>query len=245
MRLAFGDITKEVNVFNLRKQQRDFEDQTFEVNYIGNLISEHEELENEFELEDFNLDEIVDSAVDWALNPIMSTPETEFANLSGESLPSLELKVLSEHLKYASLSENDTLSVITTSHLTGEQEESLMSVLRKEKEAIRWTMSDIKAISPAIVQHHIHLNDDATPKRDPQCRLNPIMQDAVKTKILKLLNNGIIYSMSDSQWVSPVHIVSKKAGFTVVENKNKEFTNTITNKNACLHRLSEIKRCHS
>ena len=94
MRLAFGDITKEVNVFNLRKQQRDFEDQTFEVNYIGNLISEHEELENEFELEDFNLDEIVDSTMDWALNPIMSTPETEFANLSGESLSSLELKAL-------------------------------------------------------------------------------------------------------------------------------------------------------
>ena len=42
------------------------EDPTFEVNYIENLTSEHEELENEFELEDFNLDEIVDSAVEWA-----------------------------------------------------------------------------------------------------------------------------------------------------------------------------------
>ena len=45
----------------------------------------------------------------------------------------------------------------------------------------------------------IHLNDDATPKREPQCRLNPVMQDAVKTKFLKLLDNGIIYSISDSQ----------------------------------------------
>ena len=41
-------------------------------------------------------------------------------------------------------------------------------------------------------------------------------------EILKLLDNGIIYPISDSQWVSPVHVVPKKAGFTVVENKQKE-----------------------
>ena len=87
MRLTFRDMTKEVNVFNLEKQHRDLEDQTFEVNYIENLTSEHEELENEFELEDFNLDEIIDSAVDWASNLIVSTPEIEFSNSSSESLP--------------------------------------------------------------------------------------------------------------------------------------------------------------
>ena len=83
-------------------------------------------------------------------------------------------------------------------------------------------MSDIKGISPAIVQHRINLNNDATPKRDPQRRLNPIIQDAVKTEILKLLDNGIIYPISDSQSVSLVHAVPKKASFIVVENENKE-----------------------
>ena len=58
MRLTFGDMTKEVNIFNLGKQPRDMDDQTFEVNSIKNLTSEHEELKNEFKLEDFNLDEI-------------------------------------------------------------------------------------------------------------------------------------------------------------------------------------------
>ena len=52
------------------------------------------------------------------------------------------------------------------------------------------------------------------------------MQEAVKEKILKLLNNGIIYSISDNQWVSYVHEVSKKAGFTVVENEQKELVQT-------------------
>ena len=47
------------------------------------------------------------------------------------------------------------------------------------------------------------------------------MQEAVKIEILKLLDNGIIYPFSDSQWVSLVHAVSKKAGFTMVENEQK------------------------
>jgi len=97
-----------------------------------------------------------------------------------------------------------------------------MSILKRHKEAIGWTMKDIKGISPALVQHRIYLNDEAIPRKDPQRRLNPPMQDAVKTEILKLLDNGIIYPISDSQWVSLVHVVPKKAGFTVVENGHKE-----------------------
>jgi len=93
-------------------------------------------------------------------------------------------------------------------------------------EAIGWTMTDIKGLSPTIVQHRIHLNEDATPKRDSQRRLNPIMQEAVHTKIVKLLDNEIIYPISDSQWVSPVHAVPKKSSFTVVKNENKELVQT-------------------
>ena len=48
------------------------------------------------------------------------------------------------------------------------------------------------------------------------------MQEAIRTEILKLLNNGIIYPISDSQWVSPVYVVAKKVGFTMVENDKKE-----------------------
>jgi len=101
------------------------------------LTTEHEELKNKFELKDFNLDEIVDSAVDWASNPIVSTPETEFTNPSSESFPSLELKVLPEHLKYAYFDENDTLLVIIASHLTREQEESF-DVYFEERIGSNW-----------------------------------------------------------------------------------------------------------
>ena len=80
-------------------------------------------------------------------------------------------------------------------------------------------MKDIKGISPVIVQHRIHLTDEAVPRRDPQRKLNPLMQEAVKTKILNMLDNGIIYPISDSLWVSPVHAVPKKAYFIVIENE--------------------------
>ena len=74
-------------------------------------------------------------------------------------------------------------------------------------------MTNIKGLSPTIVQHRIHLNENVTPKRDLQRRLNPIMQEAVHAEIVKLLDNGIIYPISDSQWVSHVHAVLKKSGF--------------------------------
>jgi len=68
----------------------------------------------------------------------------------------------------------------------------------------------------------IHLIEEVKPKRDPQRRLNLIMQEAVRAEILKLLDNGINYPIFDSQWVSLVHAVPKKTGFTVVESDKKE-----------------------
>ena len=122
MRLTFGDMTREVNVFNLGKQPCDVEDQTFEVNLMENLTSEHrEELELktdcDFELEsdDFNLGQVVESVVNGASNQNMEP--TYLTIPSSELSPSLELKVLPAHLKYVYLGEIETFPVIITSHL--------------------------------------------------------------------------------------------------------------------------------
>ena len=39
------------------------------------------------------------------------------------------------------------------------------------------------------------------------------MQEAVRTEIVKLLDNGIIYPISDSQWVSPIYAVPQESRF--------------------------------
>jgi len=48
------------------------------------------------------------------------------------------------------------------------------------------------------------------------------MQEATQAEIIKLLDIRVIYPISDSQWVSPVHAIPMKSGFTVVENQNQE-----------------------
>jgi len=51
------------------------------------------------------------------------------------------------------LGEKEVFPVIIASHLMEQQEEDLLPVLRKNREAIGWTMANIKGISPSIVQH--------------------------------------------------------------------------------------------
>ena len=66
--------------------------------------------------------------------------------------------------------------------------------------------------------HRILLEDESRPVRQPQRRLNPTILDVVKKEVTKLLAAGIIYPISDSTWVSPVQVVPKKSGITVVKN---------------------------
>ncbi|XP_059650487.1 uncharacterized protein LOC132296295, partial [Cornus florida] len=65
-------------------------------------------------------------------------------------------------------------------------------------------------------------NDDAKPTREVQRRLNPNMKEVVMKEVIKLLDAGIIYPISDSKWVSPTQVVPKKSGLTVVENSAGE-----------------------
>ena len=83
-------------------------------------------------------------------------------------------------------------------------------------------MSDLKGIDPFLCTHHIFLEEDSHPSREAQRWLNPKVWDAVKDEILKWLNVGIIYPISNSPWVSLVHVVPKKAGITVMTNDKGE-----------------------
>jgi hypothetical protein len=68
----------------------------------------------------------------------------------------------------------------------------LLDILREHKEAIGWTIEDIKGISPSLVMHKIHLEENLKPLREPQRRLNPAVQEVVRTEVMKLLDTGII-----------------------------------------------------
>nr|GEV58709.1 reverse transcriptase domain-containing protein [Tanacetum cinerariifolium] len=70
------------------------------------------------------------------------------------------------------------------------------------------------------------LKEDFTPAVQHQRRVNPKIHDVIKQEVIKLLDAGLIYPISNSPWVSPVHYVPKKRGFIVVENEENELIRT-------------------
>ncbi|KAM2449538.1 hypothetical protein PS1_019633 [Malus domestica] len=159
-------------------------------------------------------------------NPIPIPVSTNTLLPSVIQAPVLELKPLPDHLKYAFLGEGETLPIIVSSSLTALEEEKLIRVLKEHKTAIGWTLADIKGISPTTCMHRIFLEEGAKPTREAQRRLNPPMMEVVKKEIIKLLDCGVIYPISDSRWVSPVQVVPKKSGVTVVKNAEDELVPT-------------------
>ncbi|KAI5334934.1 hypothetical protein L3X38_025067 [Prunus dulcis] len=136
--------------------------------------------------------------------------------------PQVELKPLLENLKYSYLCDEKTLPVIIASNLSASEEDKLIRVLREHKTALGWTIANIRGISPTKCMHRILLEGELKPTREAQRRLNPVMKEVVKKEVLKLLEVGIIYPISDSKWVSPVQVVPKKSGITVVKNEDNE-----------------------
>ncbi|KAM2604977.1 hypothetical protein TB2_033831 [Malus domestica] len=130
------------------------------------------------------------------------------------------LESLPQHL------DNKTLPVIVSSSLTAIEEDKLILVLKEHKTAIGWTLANIKGISPTTCMHHILLEKGAKPTREAQRRLNPPMMEVVNKEIIKLFYCGVIYPISDSRWVSPVQVVPKKLGVTVVKNVENELVPT-------------------
>ena len=84
--------------------------------------------------------------------------------------------------------------------------------------------------------HKILLEESARSTVEHQRRLNPVMKEVVRKEVLKWLNAGFIYAISDSPWVSPVHVVPKKGGFTVIRNDINELipTRTVTGWRVCI-----------
>ncbi|GJS09289.1 hypothetical protein Tco_0366085 [Tanacetum coccineum] len=110
----------------------------------------------------------------------------------------VELKDLPPHLEYAFLEGDNKLPVIIAKDLSVREKAALIKVLQSHKRAIAWKLSDIKGINPEFCTHKI------------------LMEEDIYTSV----------NIRDGPWVSPVHCVPKKGGFTVVENEQNELIPT-------------------
>nr|GEU36314.1 reverse transcriptase domain-containing protein [Tanacetum cinerariifolium] len=157
-----------------------------------------------------------------------------------------ELKEFPPHLEYAFLEGDDKLPVIIAKYLSMEEKTALITILKSHKRAITWKLSDIKGINPEFCTHKILMEEDFEPAVQHQRRVNPKIHDVIKQEVIKLLEAGLIYPISDSPWVSLVHCVPKKGGFTVVENEDNELipTRLVTGWRVCIdyRKLNEATR---
>nr|GEX24342.1 reverse transcriptase domain-containing protein [Tanacetum cinerariifolium] len=152
--------------------------------------------------------------------------EAKTVKSSVDEPPEVELKDIPPHLKYAFLEGDNKFPVIIAKELRDEEKSDLMKVLKSHKRAIAWKLSDIQGINPESCTHKILMEEDYKPVVQHQRRVNPNIHDVIKKEVKKLLDAGLIYSISDSPWVSPVHCVPKKGGFIVVENEENELIPT-------------------
>ena len=247
MTLSFGNMTVNLNIFNVIKGMGDEED-VCEVNMVNSVVQKYldnvshddplmsclvspswdEEVttsESEFLHSIIEHNEVLE-VNGWAPKFESLPPIEDRALPSEERPPKLELKPLPSHLKYAFLGVKEMFPIIISSSLELDQEHKLLEILRTHRTALGWTITDIKGISPLICTHRIHLEEDVKPSRQPRRRLNLIMKEVVKKEVLKLLDVCVIYPIADSKWVSPTQVVPKKSGVTVVTNENNELIPT-------------------
>ena len=245
VQLSVGDDKMEVKVYNLESILEEEEEEYQNVNLIDTLVQEHvnnvilqDPLELALTAEDTScLDSEVGSLVDLLnIDDVCGVTWDPVLEPLGDPLPKAlpssikppkpELKPLPDTLKYAFLKPDNTFPVVISSALEPHQESQLLDLLREHVGALGWSVADLHGINPAVCAHKIILEEGSKPSRQPQRRLNPNLKEVVRAEVLKLLDAGIIYPIAHSEWVSPVQVVPKKAGVTVVPNEKGELVPT-------------------
>nr|GEX08623.1 reverse transcriptase domain-containing protein [Tanacetum cinerariifolium] len=170
---------------------------------------------------DFFLEEI-----EYFLNDVSIPTKESKEKSSVKEPPELVLKELPSHLEYALLEDSNKLPVIIAKNIKVDEREALINVLNSHKRAIACKIFDIKGIDPRFCTHKILMEDDYKQAVQGQRRVNPKIHDVIKKEVIKLLDAGMIYPISDSPWVSPIHCVPKKGGYfqIPIDPQNQEKT---------------------
>ncbi|GJW75737.1 reverse transcriptase domain-containing protein [Tanacetum coccineum] len=82
------------------------------------------------------------------------------------------------------------------------------------------------------------MEDDFKPAVEHHRRVNLKIHEVIKAEVIKLLNAGLIYPISDSPWVSPVHVVPNKGGMTVLNDGTRKDHFTLPFMDQMLERLA-------
>ena len=158
MQLTFGNMTLELNIFHLGKRHMHSEEDDFEEVCIIDTILE--EQANEQQVQDILTPELSEFLGEQQELQDMSLVQGYWRRkiemlylLTGDEPKEpqqLELKYLPAELKYAFLEENEQCPVVISSLLTTAQEYNLLHLLKRNKQALGWKISDLKGINQSI-----------------------------------------------------------------------------------------------
>ncbi|XP_073309925.1 uncharacterized protein [Primulina huaijiensis] len=129
MKLSFGNMTLELNVFNLCKQPHDKGDESEDENLIETLVEENIQEGSTRDQLDICSIETVKENIEIDLDDFIryhslpgSEKEFDAKYENKDEPPILELKPLPEELKYAFLGEDETYPVVISSKLASDEE---------------------------------------------------------------------------------------------------------------------------
>jgi hypothetical protein len=114
-------------------------------------------------------------------------------------VPKVDLKSLPKGLKHEFLGPDNTYPVIVSDELSPEENEKLLNLLKRHRKVIRYSINDLKGLSPAFCTHRIPMKDQCKPVVDHQRRVTHAMREVVKKEVIKLLDAGIIYLVPHSE----------------------------------------------
>ena len=187
MQLTFGNMTLELNIFHHSKRHmQPEEDVPEEACIIDTIMEEQAYQQGMLDILDEELTECAEEQEEVDMKSVQGyyRIRNEILSLVTKEEISepqkIDLKPLPTELKYAYLEDHEQCLVIISALLSTAQENSLLQVLKQNKKALGWRISDLKGISPTVCTHHIYLEEEAKSVRQPQRRLNPHMQEVVR-----------------------------------------------------------------
>ena len=176
MRLTFGNMTLELNIFHFsKKHMQPAEEGPEEICIIDTILEEQVDQQKRH---DMLIEELFNCPEEQQKSQGMNIVQRHWRKKKEEILSlltegeanepqKLDIKPLPLELKYAYLKKHEKCPVVISSLLSNQQENSLLDILRENKQAIGWKITDLKGISPAVCTHHIYLEEEAKPLRQP------------------------------------------------------------------------------
>ncbi|XP_051127332.1 uncharacterized protein LOC127248832 [Andrographis paniculata] len=99
-----------------------------------------------------------------------------------------------------------------SSFLSKEQQEHMITLIRRNMECLAWDYSEIPGLARRLIEHRLPIKNSFMPYKQPPRRINPELLPQIKEEFKKLLKAGFIRPCRYADWLANIVPVTKKNG---------------------------------